>query len=98
MTLWDIPTQAPTRHEMPETSRAAARTVRVQSGRELVLETLRNIGPSTDERIYQAISFEISPSGCRSRRAELVRLGLVVAVGIGKTASGRDCQVWEAVK
>ncbi len=38
----------------------------------------------------------LSSSGIRSRRAELVRRGLVKETGSVKTGSGRTATVWEA--
>lgn len=67
-----------------------------------LLEILREHGPLTDEEIARALveyRFHVSPSGARTRRAELVVLGRVRDSGKrGKTASGRTCIVWELVR
>ena len=92
------------RRNDPETSKAAARSVSlVNLGRtkERILSILKIHGPLTDEGIAQKWNlmvgaFVVSPSGLRSRRAWLVDQRLVEACGIGKTASGRDCQIWMA--
>lgn len=93
----------------PETSRQAAASISKDKMRETqrqILEVLGRFGPSCDEDI--AIHFrqlsEIeawplqSPSGLRSRRAELVNAGLVRDSGQRtKTSSGRQTIVWELV-
>lgn len=82
----------------PWTSHAAARSVRITRGQWLVLCLLGRWGPCTDERLVSAAHTDrvrISPSGARSRRAELVEAGLVEQVGESVTASGRRCLVWD---
>lgn len=67
-----------------------------------VLWLLREIGPSTDEHlvaVHRACRELLpqSPSGIRSRRAELVELGMVRDSGRReRTLSGRRAIVWEA--
>lgn len=88
------------------TSHAAARSVRGQTETHArILEVLDAGPPATDEQIasrYQAAAAmqgwpPVSPSGLRSRRAELVDMGLVEDSGLrGRTASGRACTVWRA--
>jgi hypothetical protein len=66
------------------------------------LKILRLYGPCIDEKIelmYRGFQergeFPMRrPSGIRSRRAELVRMGFVVEGGTGKTAAGRACTIW----
>lgn len=91
----------------PETSKDAAASLSRDKIRETqanILEVLERYGPSCDEEI--AIYFQQlaslqdwprqSPSGLRSRRAELVSAGLVKDSGERtKTASGRQTIVWE---
>lgn len=88
------------RREDPETSHEAAGSVRnltaVQSA---ILMILRAAGPGTDEEIARAyLSLDrppCSPSGLRSRRAELVRLGKVEDSGERvKLETGRNAIVW----
>jgi len=101
--------QAPTRRGMPATSFEAARSV-VNLGRtrNLILQLLREHGPQTDEQLAKRLSTSgglkylyagavqtVSPSGLRTRRAELVRMGLVE--DSGKTAAistGRQAILW----
>ena len=89
----------------PSTSHEAAASVkhlsRTQSG---ILGILRN--PMTDEQLiewYQHMAKKLpelfpmaSHSGIRSRRAELVKLGLVCPVGYAKTKSNRNTIKWSA--
>jgi hypothetical protein len=69
--------------------------------RAAVLWVLREIGPSTDEHLVAVYrgSPEVlrqSPSGIRSRRAELVRDGWVRDSGRREcTLAGRAAVVWE---
>lgn len=94
----------------PETSHAAARSVDRRSltdvhrmiGRLLALH-----GPLTDEQIADAYKRRadddprvktVSPSGLRTRRAELVAAGLVEdAERVAYTAAGRRTTVWKLV-
>jgi len=89
----------------PTTSHEAAASVkhlsRTQSG---ILGILRS--PMTDEQLvawYQMMAKKepslfpmASESGIRSRRAELVKLGLVCPVGYAKTKSNRNTIKWSA--
>jgi hypothetical protein len=55
------------------------------------------MGPMTDEQIvnrFASMNIAASPSGIRSRRAELVRAGKVVEHGESTTAAGNVCSVW----
>jgi hypothetical protein len=89
----------------PVTSHIAALTVSNQSPtQERILKILTNVGAMTDDKIafYFAdcvanLSWDpVSPSGLRSRRAELVDQGLVRDSGRReRTASGRLSIVWE---
>ena len=89
----------------PTTSHEAAASVkhlsRTQSG---ILGILRT--PRTDQELvdwYQYMAKkeptlfpQSSESGIRSRRAELVKLGLVCPVGYAKTKANRNTIVWSA--
>ena len=87
------------------TSHAAARSVRNQTATHArLVEVMERYGPATDEEIAAyygnlAQLFDwppVSPSGLRSRRAELVDLGTIVDTGEkGRTTSGRSCTIWE---
>jgi len=64
--------------------------------REDILNILIVYGPATDEEIFGRLH-GVSPSGARTRRAELVANGLVRATGEKRTtASGRLTAVWDA--
>ena len=89
----------------PETSKRAARSVfRIRQSQTLILRVLRGRGPMTDEEIYATLlsngffgERELSPSGARTRRKELVDLGLVIDAGaVKKTRAGRDTTIWKA--
>ena len=100
--------QAHARTSDPETSHAAARSV-VNLGRtrDAILGILR-AQPKTDEQIWVAyrLAFDqgipefprVSPSGLRSRRAELVKMGRVEQCGEGVTQAGRTCAKWRVTK
>jgi hypothetical protein len=62
----------------------------------MILNILK-MGPMTDEQIvnrFASMGIAASPSGIRSRRAELCRAGKVLEVGESKTAAGNTCSVW----
>lgn len=87
----------------PQTSWEAARSVRVRESQELVLHVLMVWGPMTDEQLVERLTNRsirdgrMSPSGARTRRSELVDLGLVVDTGQRTVlASGRRAIVWRA--
>lgn len=84
----------------PETSHEAAETVDVRTSQAEVLRLLE-LGPATDEelagRAYRK-GVRMSPSGLRSRRAELVDKGLAEHTGEHKlTKAKRRTRVWRAV-
>lgn len=98
------------RHRDPETSFWAACAVTPEHARELyryiraTLSYNTRIGGLTDEELLAVmarpgqVSFEYTPSGVRSRRAELVDAGWVKDSGLKrKLASGRQGIVWEFV-
>ena len=74
---------------------------RLQKSQMIVLEALRKHGACTDQETYQRLidaGERISASGARSRRSELMFLGLVRDTGRReKVTSGRWGAVWEAV-
>lgn len=53
-------------------------------------------GPLTDETLCTILTGVLSPSGARSRRAELVDLGIVEARGMRVLKSGRRGTIWAA--
>ncbi len=97
-----IPDVARARADDPETSREAAESVKpatITETQGAILALLR-FGPMTDEDIYRSLSVQIatSPSGARTRRAELVARGKVRFSGeYGETASGRRTRRWALV-
>lgn len=88
------------RNTDPDTSLAAAASVRkVTETHRRILAILLGTGPMTDEQIgfaWRRLTDEkISPSGLRSRRAELVKSGLVEDSGeVARTESNRATIVW----
>ncbi|WP_051103521.1 hypothetical protein [Terracoccus sp. 273MFTsu3.1] len=83
----------------PETSHEAAASVGdVRESQRFVHSLLKASGGATDEALVnttQNLGFPISPSGLRTRRSELVRLGLVEDSGEReRLASGRRAIVW----
>ena len=86
----------------PDTSWDAADSVKPTKRKELqeaIVMILRR-RPMTDEEIYKALtgsefSMILSPSGTRTRRAELVRAGLVEWSGEkARISTGRLARVW----
>lgn len=83
----------------PHTSHEAAESLaRRATQRRTVLMILRGLPEGvTDEELVSLIGANLSPSGVRTRRHELVEQGLVVDTGIRrKTNSGRSAIVWAA--
>jgi hypothetical protein len=83
----------------PSTSHQAAQSVSVLRHRQWVLAAISDFGPMTDEAmvsLLDACELQISPSSARTRRCELVRMGLVRESGLGVTRSGRSAVRWEA--
>lgn len=86
----------------PETSHAAADSVTreyVCETQQRILAALRLSGPQTDEEILRSLGLDsrgpVSPSGARSRRAELVARGLVEWTGLTRPLkTGRQARVW----
>lgn len=83
----------------PPTSHQAAATVTYPSkSKEAIYSFIANYGPVSDEQVKALMDragIAISDSGCRTRRSELVREGLVTDSGKrGKTGSGRATILW----
>jgi hypothetical protein len=88
----------------PETSHKAARSVTKTGVVHLAILRLLRGGSMTDEQLWHeyergAVNWPVvSPSGLRTRRSELCRLGKVRDSGKRRTlTSGRQGIVWEAV-
>lgn len=98
-------TEPVARRTDPETSHAAAASIRdVRKRQADVWHMLHALGAMTDEQLVDAFTSDWathvaqSPSGVRTRRSELARVGLVVATGdLRATRSGRMAKVWRAV-
>jgi hypothetical protein len=87
----------------PQTSHQAARTVNVTRGQQVVLSEFLMYHRLTDEQLIEALKIrqascrdaKLSDSGARSRRAELVAIGVLRDTGERTTtASGRKTTVW----
>lgn len=83
----------------PETSREAAISLsNLRLSQSVILNAVREWGPCSDEEIYDFVSgfHRISVSGARTRRKELVDMGLVRDSGQRNiTKSGRRTIMWE---
>ena len=74
---------------------AAASVTNVTATQQAILNAL--VLPMNDEALISFIRLTglvVSESGIRSRRSELVTLGLVKSVGFTKSVSGRSMNVW----
>ena len=87
----------------PQTSHEAARTVNVTRGQEIVLNEFLMYHEMTDEQLIEALQVrqdscpdaKLSDSGARSRRAELVAIGILKDTGRrAKTVTGRKTTIW----
>lgn len=103
--LFGVPTPA-ARWTDPSTSHEAAESITMDALRESqrhVLNALDALGGSgTDDDIYNALcrrNVILSPSGARTRRSELVAMGLVRDSGDKHVLdSGRRAIIWEVVR
>jgi hypothetical protein len=107
--LFDVPREpaARARRADPSTSHDAARvaTDRARESQRDVYRLLRRFGPLTDEQLVEAAAqagVQQSPSGLRTRRAELVDAGWVVDTGERRELPGRSRKtvaiVWRHVR
>ena len=90
----DFDAPAPAQQHSPTSVEAAkSQTKTKKDGDRLrILQLLAEAGPLTDEEI--GIRSGIGANTVRPRRVELVRDGLVQAVGEGRTASGKRAVTW----
>lgn len=98
---WD---KARARRNDPDTSHAAAQSVRGLTGKQTAVLTClkRAARPLTDQEmalLYEALRTdeewpEQSPSGLRTRRKELVEKGHVVSIGKRRLDTGRLARTW----
>lgn len=92
--------QARARNTDPWTSHAAAESLepdKLRLSQEAVLRFLRRHGPMDDGKLVKTYNGDVpqSPSGLRTRRAELVAKGLVVDSGdVVVMPSGRKAIIW----
>ncbi len=66
-----------------------------------ILAALPGYGSRTDEQIAHVLALRgiiVSPSGARTRRAELVKLGKVEACGQTRNARGLKVTLWRATR
>ncbi len=91
--------QAYARRTDPSTSWAAANSLdpeHLRESQKIVLAILQDQGPMTDDELVE-IARDLSPSGARTRRAELVDKGMVYDTGErALLPSGRRAIVWAA--
>lgn len=82
-----------------ETAHEAAESVKDITGmQQHLLWVFETIGPMTDEELLAQGDY-ISPSGVRSRRAELVAKGLLEFSGeFGLTKAGRRSRIWRVAR
>lgn len=99
------PTEPVARRSDPETSWTAAGSVskrKLTRTRQNILDSLRRWGPMTDEAIWKSLVREgqdhlTSVSGARTRRKELVDIGLVEDSGRRvRGSTNRKMIVWRA--
>ena len=101
--LFGLEPHAVARRTDSETSHEAADSVKdITDTQEFILDCFSCWGPMTDEQLMDTINPRskpmehlISPSGLRSRRAELVANGLLEwSGGYGETRAGRRSRIW----
>ena len=98
--------RAVARRSDPETSHLGAESVKnISDLQGLLFDCFCLWGPMTDEELWETFSMGsepwclTSPSGLRSRRAELVAKGLLEwSGGFGETKAGRKARIWQAIK
>ena len=89
--------EAPAQQHSPTSVAAAASQPKKKTeiDRDKILAALAKHGPMTDEQIVERTG--LGANTARPRRVELVRAGLVVAVGEGRTAGGHRAATWGRV-
>ena len=86
-----------TRHGMPKTSHKAAKRVRGVSTTQWRVLTLLEKNAMTDPQLtreFARLGWRSSESGIRSRRADMVRLGYVMALREFRGETGNLFTVW----
>lgn len=91
-----------TRWSDPVTSLTAAASVDLTKGQKIVMSAFRTRRSMTDDELIAQVAklgLKLSPSGCRSRRKELVEKGFLRDSGVKEqTAAHRGTIVWEVVE
>lgn len=94
------PMFARARNTDPGTSHAAAasqRPKKLTKLRRVVLDTFIKYGPMDDTELVRRVN-GYTPSGIRTRRSELVSMGLIRDSGRRvRLETGREANVWESV-
>lgn len=95
---WEMDAERRSRKTDPPTSRfGPLRQASVSELQQKILDTLKIGGPQSDNELVASLEMWGSPSGIRTRRAELVKQGKVRDSGKRKrTGSGRNAIVWES--
>jgi transcription initiation factor IIE alpha subunit len=93
----DFDAPAPAQRHSPTSVEAAkSQTKSKKDGdKQTIIAALELHGPLTDEQIVERTG--IGANTVRPRRVELVREGLVQAVGEGRTVSGKRAVTWGRV-
>ena len=88
---------APAQQHSPTSVAAAAiqPKAKKESDKRTIINALEENGPMTDEQLVACTG--IGANTLRPRRVELVRAGLVKAVGEGRTTSGHRATAWGRV-
>jgi hypothetical protein len=104
--LFDLVPIPKARTSDPDTSHLAAASItehQVTAVQQSIIDVLHHYGAATDEQIAERHTqlrvaagwSRVSPSGLRSRRAELVAAGIVIDTGRrGITSAGRATIIW----
>ena len=97
----DTPLHTRARKRDPRTSKMAANSLNLSQGQKKVMVVFRSYGSMTDEELIENLAklkIDLTPSGARSRRAELVRKGAIKDSGQTRLGStGNKMTVWEIV-
>lgn len=97
----DTPLYTRARKRDPKTSKMAANRLDLSKGQKKVMVAFRSFGSMTDEELIEnlaKLNLDLTPSGARSRRAELVKKGAIKDSGQTRPGStGNKMTVWEIV-
>lgn len=92
LTIDDAPRHRATDPATARRAAAAQTPARMSQGRLEVLAALFSDGPGTDFELGDRVGRQQTSAG--KRRGELVKLGLVERVGVGRAPSGAAAAVW----